>query len=109
MTTSALLAALFLGSFFHINLGPDVKSPLSYDMPPAYVIAVSSDVSSSGMTKVVRPDTTWWKEFNEPVLDTCIEEAFRANKDLEIALARAQQARSVFKLALSWTLLDTNA
>ena len=97
MTTSALLAALFLGSFFHINLGPDVKSPLSYDMPPAYVIAVSSDVSSSGMTKVVRPDTTWWKEFNEPVLDTCIEEAFRANKDLEIALARVQQARSVFK------------
>ncbi len=97
MTTSALLAALFIGSFFHINLGPDVKAPLSYELPPAYTAVISSDTVSSDVRSGLRPETMWWKDFKEPVLDRCMEEAFHQNKDLEIALAKVQQVRSVFK------------
>ena len=46
MTTSALLAALFIGSFFHINLGPEIKAPEGYDLPKAYVLTVSDDVTA---------------------------------------------------------------
>lgn len=97
MTTSAVLAALFLGSFFHINLGPEVKPPVSYEIPPAYVRVVSADEIKQPEAETVRPDTPWWTYFNEPVLNGCIEEAFRNNRDLEAALAKVQQARAVFK------------
>ena len=100
MTTSALLAALLVGSFFHVNLGPEIKPPVSYDLPPAYIMEASKDTLSSAVIskdQYILSSTPWWKEFNEPVLDKCIEEAFRSNRDLEMALARVQQARSAFK------------
>mgnify|MGYP000888403352 FL=1 len=97
MTASALLAALFIGSFFHINLGPEVKAPDPYDIPPAYVVSLSGDVTENTADDRIRPDNAWWTSFNEPVLDKCIEEAFAQNRDLESALARVQQARAVFR------------
>ncbi len=97
MTTSAVLAALFIGSFFHVNLGPEIKAPLEYDMPPAYVLERSADIKTSADINIVKPNTAWWTFFNEPVLNKCIDEAFRNNRDLEIALAKVRQARSVFK------------
>ena len=98
MTTSAVLAALFIGSFFHVNLGPEIKAPVAYDMPPAYVSTLSADTETScDKAMAIKPDTAWWTFFNEPVLNKCIDEAFQKNRDLETALARVQQARSVFK------------
>ena len=84
MTTSALLAALLVGSFFHVNLGPEIKPPVSYDLPPAYIVEASKDTLSSAVIskdQYILSSTPWWKEFNEPVLDKCIEEAFRSNRD----------------------------
>ena len=69
MTASALLAALFVGSFFHINLGPEVKAPDPYDIPTAYVITLSNDVRKEQTIDGVRPDYAWWTSFNEPVLE----------------------------------------
>ncbi len=97
MTASALLAALFVGSFFHINLGPEVKAPDPYDMPPAYEITLSKDISPSMNTGKVDPQFAWWTSFSEPVLEKCINESFARNRDLESALARVQQARAVFR------------
>lgn len=99
MTTSALLAALFIGSFFHIDLGPKIESPLAYDMPPAYILEVSSDDAREHLSEKISAATPWWELFNEPVLNLCIEEAFRRNKDLEVALANVAQARAAFKIA----------
>ncbi len=101
MTTSALLAALFIGSFFHIDLGPKITSPLAYDMPPAYVSSVSGDIQTGRAPAVekIAPDTAWWTLFNEPVLNQCIDEAFRRNRDLEGALAAVAQSRAAFKVA----------
>ena len=97
MTASALLAALFIGSFFHINLGPEVKAPDPYDIPEAYVISLSDDAIEQKSDERIRPDDAWWTSFNEPVLEKCINEAFAQNRDLESALARVQQARAVFR------------
>ena len=97
MTASALLAALFIGSFFHINLGPEVKAPDPYDIPAAYVISLSDDAIVQKPDEPVSPDNAWWTSFNEPVLEKCINEAFAQNRDLESALARVQQARAVFR------------
>ncbi|MDO5115881.1 MAG: efflux transporter outer membrane subunit, partial [Synergistaceae bacterium] len=101
MTTSALLAALFIGSFFHINLGPKIESPLAYDMPPAYVMTLSDDAAPDRAAAIdkITPATPWWELFNEPVLNLCVEEAFRRNRDLEVALANVAQARAAFKEA----------
>jgi multidrug efflux system outer membrane protein len=99
MTASALLAALFVGSFFHINLGPEVKAPDPYDIPPAYEVTLSDDVRTTGSTSSVTPDIAWWTSFNEPVLNKCINEAFARNRDLEAALARVRQARAAFREA----------
>ena len=98
MTTSALLAALFIGSFFHIDLGPKITSPLAYDMPPAYVSSVSGNIRADKAAPVekITPDTAWWTLFNEPVLNQCIDEAFRRNRDLEGALAAVAQSRAAF-------------
>lgn len=97
MTASALLAALFLGSFFHINLGPEVKAPDPYDIPDAFVITISDDVRKQQPISGVMPDFAWWTSFSEPVLEKCINEAFSRNRDLESALAKVQQARAVFR------------
>ena len=78
MTTSGLLAALILGSFFHFDMGPAMTRPTT-QVPPAWTAAVSGDL--------VTPQTAWWTLFREPVLDRCVEEAFRNNRDLEQALA----------------------
>ncbi|MCF0247937.1 MAG: efflux transporter outer membrane subunit [Synergistes sp.] len=100
MTVSALLAALFVGSFFHIDLGPKIESPLAYNMPPAYVMTVSADLKEgTSAADPITPETAWWKLFNEPVLDRCIDEAFAKNRDLEHALAVIAQARASFKIA----------
>lgn len=37
---------------------------------------------------------TWWRSFNDPILDQLIAQALVNNQDLRIALARLQQARA---------------
>ena len=86
MSTSGLLAALIAGSLFSFNVGPDVAS-LDVRTPPAVVATVSADA--------VLPETAWWSLFEDPVLDACVERAFRGNADLDMALARVEQARAV--------------
>ena len=43
----------------------------------------------------------WWVAFNDPVLDTLVEEAFANNLDLKVTLARIEAARSQVLLAQS--------
>ncbi|HKI60410.1 MAG TPA: efflux transporter outer membrane subunit [Mariprofundaceae bacterium] len=39
--------------------------------------------------------TTWWSQFNDPTLNSLIEQASRNNLDLAMALANVQQARAL--------------
>lgn len=44
-------------------------------------------------------DARWWRQFEDPVLDTLIARALDANRDIRIAVARLDQARAVFDQA----------
>jgi multidrug efflux system outer membrane protein len=91
MTTSLLLALLAVGSFFHIDLGPHPKAPVT---PVPLTWSVSSE-------DLVRPDTAWWTLFREPVLDGCMREALTNNRDLESAIARVEQSRAALGVTRS--------
>lgn len=40
----------------------------------------------------------WWHSFNDPVLDTFIQEALAANLDLSIALEKINEVRALYKI-----------
>src|SRR6185312_1251348 len=41
----------------------------------------------------------WWKNFNDPELNSLIERAVRSNFDLRIAQARVREARAQYRIA----------
>lgn len=102
MTTSGLLAALIAGSLFSVSPVPDAAS-LDIATPPAIVQTVSADE--------LLPETAWWTLFDDPILNACVEQAFRRNADLDMALARVEQARAVLRETKSaqYPTLDLNA
>ncbi len=53
----------------------------------------------------------WWKQFDDPVLDSLITEAAQANFDIRIALEKIFQARSQYRVqsAHLWPEFDFNA
>ncbi|MGD0661231.1 MAG: efflux transporter outer membrane subunit [Syntrophorhabdales bacterium] len=63
-------------------VGPDYRRPL-VDTPGAWRF-------EAGEAKDV-VNTPWWKQFQDPVLDSLIESALRENNDIEIAAARVEE------------------
>ncbi|AOB33658.1 RND transporter [Bordetella sp. H567] len=63
-------------------LGPDYKHP-EIDTPPSFRFA------DQEAREVV--DTVWWRQFQDPTLDTLIAQALAGNKDVQIAAARIEQ------------------
>ncbi len=75
----------------HVDLAPPYQ-------PPRYVVPVSwrgasPFVEAKPSDDALRPD--WWKLYDDPVLDTLIEEGMAANADLQAAAERFVQARDV--------------
>lgn len=69
-------------------VGPNYKAPATpsaafQNADPAVFIAAN-------------PEAEWWKAFGDPVLDQLVGQAFAANLDLKIALARVAEARALF-------------
>jgi outer membrane protein, multidrug efflux system len=81
MTKSAVLT-LILASLAGCTLGPDYARP-DIDTPAAWRIEDpgTNDLASS----------EWWRQFNDPALDTLVEESLRGNLDVRIAAARVDQ------------------
>jgi NodT family efflux transporter outer membrane factor (OMF) lipoprotein len=46
------------------------------------------------------PDTTWWREFQDPALDSLVERAFHQNLPLQSAGARIMEGRAQLSLAV---------
>lgn len=59
--------------------------------------------------KEVYPDQDWWKQFNDPYLPQYIEEAYRDNPSLEVALLRVQKERALVESARSALFPNLNA
>jgi outer membrane protein, multidrug efflux system len=68
-------------------VGPDYKQPKE-QMPAKWVEV------SKGATEAPADVKQWWTLFNDPTLNSLIEQAEKANKDLKIAYARIREARA---------------
>lgn len=72
-------------------VGPDYHRPTLHT-PERYAEAASIGAATPA---VAAPDPAgWWHALNDAELDSLVERALKANPDLEIALARLQQART---------------
>ncbi len=83
-------------------VGPDYVKPKS-ELHPFHNVAA---VQARQATLPAPSLEEWWAGFNDPALLGIVERALHQNLDLEIALARVQQARGVAKGA-SAQLLPT--
>jgi multidrug efflux system outer membrane protein len=84
---NALLALLLLPLAGCATRRPYVAQPVA---PAAMVNRDAALVNDQPL------DLRWWSQFEDPVLDTLIGEALDANRDVQMAVARVDQARAVF-------------
>lgn len=91
LRNTALFTALALAGC--ASVGPDYKTP---NTPPATVQNVDAARESHAQFQA-----TWWKQFNDPVLDALIQRAAKGSLDLRIAQARLTESRALLGSAKS--------
>ncbi len=93
----ALLAGCMVGPDYH---APEVSTPTQWATPPA-----------GGETNGALADAAWWKNFNDPELDSLMERAVKTNLDLKIARARVREARAQLRVTSAdlWPSVDATA
>ncbi|GLQ91404.1 efflux transporter outer membrane subunit [Dyella acidisoli] len=91
LRNTALFAALALAGC--VSVGPDYKTP---NAAPAKVQNVDAARESNAQFQA-----DWWKQFNDPVLDTLIQRAAKGSLDLRIARARLSESRALLGTAKS--------
>lgn len=86
-------------------VGPD------YQQPKTAAPAQWTAPQLGGETNLEPSVASWWKGFNDPVLDSLIVRAVKANHDLRIAGARVREARALYRIASSelWPTIDAGA
>ncbi len=85
----ALMAALALGACV---VGPDHRDPR-----PGAPAQTPFDSARSPAFTGDEPPGRWWSLFRDPLLDSLVEEALRANTDLRVAAANLRRARAVLR------------
>ncbi|MBA3677456.1 MAG: TolC family protein [Sphingosinicella sp.] len=85
------------------TVGPDYKSP-----EPA-APAQTGFIGAFSPTFIAQePPGRWWSLFQDPLLDSLIEQALQANTDLRVAAANLAQARAVLREVRAGRLPSTN-
>lgn len=96
-----------IASLFFLSacmVGPDHTDP-QVTMPEKF--AEVADVS--GMEGEEADLSTWWKQFNDPLLDELIGEALIANYDLLVAVEKIRELRAIHKMDTSQFFPQINA
>ena len=91
LRNTTLFAALALAGC--VSVGPDYKAP---NTQPANVENIDAARESHAQFQAA-----WWKQFNDPVLDTLIQRAAKGSPDLRIARARLAESRALLGTAKS--------
>lgn len=83
---------------------PDYHPPTP-DVPARWSEAPESSVSAASV------DSPWWTTFNDPVLNSLLERALRANLDIQFAETRVREARALRGAAAAgqWPSVDARA
>jgi NodT family efflux transporter outer membrane factor (OMF) lipoprotein len=85
-------------------VGPDYHAPQP-DMPPAFAAQPTAPQKAPLEIDLA----TWWRALNDEKLNSLVERAVASNLDLQMALARLQQARTYEVVALSQALPEVVA
>lgn len=81
-------------------LGPDYKKP-NVDTPDSW--QTKSKNTASVESSINLSDTSWWNRFNDPQLNTLIEEALANNNDIQSAIGNISVAASNLQLInMAW-------
>jgi NodT family efflux transporter outer membrane factor (OMF) lipoprotein len=83
-------------------VGPDYRSP-SMKMPQTFAAAPSAAAAAQQPSIDA---SNWWKSLGDKELSTLVDRAIKANPQLEIALARVQEAREQEAVLLGQALPD---
>ncbi|MEP7328285.1 MAG: efflux transporter outer membrane subunit [Betaproteobacteria bacterium] len=86
MRCRAIAALAVLSLVSGCMVGPDYQRP-AVDTPAAFVYAPKDAADTA--------NTMWWKQFNDPVLDSLIVEALAHNLNIKVAAANVEQAAGV--------------
>lgn len=91
---------LFLQTRFALLLTLAIALP-GCSLAPEYVRPAQELPTTWAETAATPLEVQWWKRFDDPALNTLIENAINYNKDIAIAIARVEQARASLGLASS--------
>ena len=91
-----LLASLSALALSACAAGPDFVAPVA---PPKAMGAFLG--SASPAVSAAAADATWWRLYNDPVLDGLVADALSANTDIRVAVARLDKARASLRGARS--------
>ena len=97
LSSPTLFAALLAGlAACACTVGPDYKRP-DVATPPAFQeLGAKKDAPLSQPLAAPVDEaqlTTWWRQFNDPVLDRLVDRAMAGNLDLKTEVARIRQSR----------------
>jgi NodT family efflux transporter outer membrane factor (OMF) lipoprotein len=84
--------------------GPD------YHRPPVSASAEKAFIGSSSPAVLAQqePQGDWWRLYQDPVLDTLVADALKANTDVRVALANIEKARALLRESRSDRLPQTS-
>jgi NodT family efflux transporter outer membrane factor (OMF) lipoprotein len=84
-------------------VGPDYS-------PPEASIPAGWSEQAPGLNAAPADVEDWWRQLNDPVLDSLVERAVRQGLDVREALARVREARALRGVAAAdqWPTLDAN-
>lgn len=108
------LAAILAAAIAGCTVGPDYRPP-PVSVPPSFAApSVSASPASSDKAQLEHAGvpinlTQWWTSFDDRVLNSLVERTIQANLNLEIALTRVQEARTMEAVAMGEALPSVGA
>ena len=99
----SLAAAIVLLALGGCVLGPDEKPPALPDGSTAPLVSVTPALESAA-----EPPDTWWKLYDDPLLDQLVTHALAANQDLAVAEADLSLARASLEATRNGQYPQTN-
>lgn len=82
--------------------GPDYKAPVTPTTAGGAFIGATSPAVSQ-----MAADNHWWRLYNDPLLDSLVQDALKANTDIRVAIANVERARAQLRGARSDKLPST--
>jgi multidrug efflux system outer membrane protein len=88
-------------------LGPDYKQP-NVETPQNWAHNTHNNIDNA---QTNFSDTSWWKKFNDPVLDDMIEQALKNNNNIQVAIGNINVASAQLKQTnMAWVpVIDLGA